>query len=121
MVKKPIICVDFAQLNPDDFIYEGSKDIFYKHSMILHQTGILYINTKISGWKINKNVFKILIKEETETLKQFIDWAKEQYPHVKKIEDVFKCKENEQVHALSMFLAPVELKRREFEKTCDKK
>ena len=115
MVKKRIVCIDFKQLNPDDFIYEGSKDIFYKHSMILQKTGILYINTRTEGWKLNKKIFNILKDEETETLKKFIEWAKKEYPHIKSMEYALECKGNKQIHAISMFLAPVELKRRELE------
>ena len=121
MVRKKILYVDFKCLKPSDFVFVGDTDAFYKHAMILHQTGILYVNTRIKGWKLNKAVFDILKTEETETLKKYVEWAKKEYPHVKTIEDVFKCKETDQVKALTMFLAPVELKRREFEKTCDKK
>ena len=121
MVKKKILCVDFKQLNPSEFIYEGNEDIFLKHAMILHQSGVLYINTRIQGWKMHKKVFKILINERTEIIQNFIEWAKKEFPDIKTIEDVFKCKETDLVKALSMFLAPVELKRREFEKACDKK
>lgn len=121
MVKKKIQCVDFKQLNPSEFIYEGDKDVFLKHSMIMHTSGTLYINTRINGWKLTKVVFDILKKEETGTLEKYIEWAKKEYPGIKTIEDVFGCKKNDQVKALSMFLAPVELKRREFEKAYDKK
>ena len=121
MVKKKILCVDFKQLNPSEFIYEGNEEVFIKHSMIMHTSGTLYINTRIKGWKLTKTVFNILKKEDVETLEKYIEWAKKQFPNIKTIEDVFECKETDLVQALSMFLAPVELKRRDFEKACDKK
>ena len=87
----------------------------------MHTSGVLYINTRIKGWKLTKAVFDILKKEDVETLEKYIEWAKKEFPDIQTIEDVFKCKETDLVKALSMFLAPVELKRREFEKTCYEK
>lgn len=108
-----IIVTDFSKLKKEEFPQYENGDMFF-----LHYDGKIYVDITDEANEAIISALKILVQYPKAELRKFEREQKRRYPNIKTAEDLEKLKgDNEGVmKALSMFLIPMEIKSREFQK-----
>lgn len=122
-----LIVTNFKKLNPKMFkpLYDYTKKELQEELAVCAPNGSVYINAKKEGCELVYGIFESIMPEHKYTLEAYTREIKKRFPEIKKIktfEDwaalVTTETENEIItHALTVLMIPVELKRREIERS----
>ena len=117
-----IIVIDFRKLHTEDFTKgygEMSRRQLESNLFLVSPDGRIYINSKMPGAQLAVDAFKILVNESKEWLLGYEAGLKAKYPEIKDFDDCIAMKgtPKERGEAFYMLMIPVEIDRREVEKT----
>lgn len=113
-----IVITDFQYLNLDNFNYcVETKQELQEQLALLSFDGKLFINSTQEGHEVIADIFKLLIPGTKQTLNEYLKVYKKQYYYIKTFDDWAKMRKDDEgrIHALTMLLIPIEIKRRELE------
>lgn len=113
-----IIVADFSTLDPSDFCTGSDKKEFCGQAAALSFDGRIYVNSNTAWCEAVSGIFQLISRETIKDLTKYAKLYQKAFPNIKTFEDcgrIAELSENEQIHALTMLLVPVEKMRRERE------
>lgn len=119
-----LIVTDFRKLNPESFPSFTRKQLRKEFALFM-PNGDLYINSRMDGFDLIYPVWEVLMQESRENLEKYQTIFSKRYPNLKSFDDwgpwaMAAAKEGENreiIESIALLVTPLELKRREIERS----
>lgn len=116
-----IVEANFKRLNPDDFrpFHNLTKEQIKNEYVLVTVDGKIYVNIKKAGYEIISGAFESFMSESRHAIEQYREIYQAQFPNIKDFDDWAKmdADNSQRMLAFGVLIVPLELKRRELEKS----